>query len=237
MQVAKNLPAIAGDIRDVDSVPGSGRSPGGGHRNPLQCSCLEDPMDRGVWWAIVHGFAKGQTWLKPLSTHTHTHTHTHTVYIVNDVFCSEAKSFTDKSVNLFFLFSPIRCGFCWGPCLSQSLGHPVLDQLDYLIHHQAHRGPDSARSLWQGSGHHHVRRWPSSCASPRWMPKVRDCYFFNLILRFKNKCFFWSSFFTIHKFFFESIGNVSDWNLDSLNARHHLHERSSKSKVKGWKGK
>ena len=201
MRVVKNPPAIAGDIRDVDSIPGSGRSPGGGHRNPLQCSCLEDPMDRGAWWAIVHGFAKGQTRLKPLSTHT------------DSVYCKccflfRSKSFTDKSVNLFFLFSPIRCGFCWGPCLSQSLGHPVLDQLDYLIHHQAHRGPDSARSLWQGSGHRHVRRWPSSCASPGWMPKVRDCYFFNLILSFKNKCFFWSSFFTIHKIVFESIGNV-----------------------------
>ena len=46
--VVKNLPRNAGDIRDVGSVPGSGRSPGGGHGNPLQYSCLENPMDRGV---------------------------------------------------------------------------------------------------------------------------------------------------------------------------------------------
>ena len=49
--VIKNPPAIAGDVRDTGSIPGSGRSPGGGHGNPLQYSCLENPMDRGAWWA------------------------------------------------------------------------------------------------------------------------------------------------------------------------------------------
>ena len=44
----------AGDIRDEGSIPGSGRSPGGGHHNPLQYSCLENPIDRGAWWATVH---------------------------------------------------------------------------------------------------------------------------------------------------------------------------------------
>ena len=47
--MVKNLPAYAGDIRDVGWVPGSGRSPGGGHDNPFQYSCLENPMDRGAW--------------------------------------------------------------------------------------------------------------------------------------------------------------------------------------------
>ena len=47
--VVKNLPANAGDFRDVGSIPGLGRSPGGGHDNPLQHSCLENPMDRGAW--------------------------------------------------------------------------------------------------------------------------------------------------------------------------------------------
>ena len=47
--VAKNLPANAGDLRDAGSIPGSGRSPGEGHCNPLQYSCLENPMDRGAW--------------------------------------------------------------------------------------------------------------------------------------------------------------------------------------------
>ena len=50
--VVKNLPANAGDIRDAGSIPGSGRSLGGGYGNPLQYSCLENTMDRGEWWAI-----------------------------------------------------------------------------------------------------------------------------------------------------------------------------------------
>ena len=62
--VVKNLPANAGDIRDAGSVPGSGRSPGGGHGNPVQYSCLENPVDRGVWQVIVHSVAQSQTQLK-----------------------------------------------------------------------------------------------------------------------------------------------------------------------------
>ena len=59
--VVKNLPANAGAARGVDSIPGLGRSPGGGYGNPLQYSCLENPMDRGAWWATVHGVAKSWT--------------------------------------------------------------------------------------------------------------------------------------------------------------------------------
>ena len=66
---AKNPPASAGDVKDMGSVPGSGRSPEGGHGNPLQCSCLENPMDRGAWRARVHKIAKSQTRLKRLRTH------------------------------------------------------------------------------------------------------------------------------------------------------------------------
>ena len=56
--VVKNLPAIAGYARDTGSVPGLGQSPGGGHGNPLQYSCLENPMDREAWWATVHRVEK-----------------------------------------------------------------------------------------------------------------------------------------------------------------------------------
>ena len=59
----KNLPADAGDARDVGSLPGSGRSPGVGNGNPLQYSCLKNSMDRGAWWATVHGVAKSQAQL------------------------------------------------------------------------------------------------------------------------------------------------------------------------------
>ena len=56
--MVKNPPTNAGDVRDVGSIPGLGRSLGEGHGNPFQYSCLEKPMDRGAWWAIVYGVAK-----------------------------------------------------------------------------------------------------------------------------------------------------------------------------------
>ena len=59
--VVKNPPVNGGDIRDVGSIPESGRSPGGGHSNPLQYSCLENPMDIGAWWAMVYSFANSRT--------------------------------------------------------------------------------------------------------------------------------------------------------------------------------
>ena len=61
--VVKNLSANAGDTRDSHSIPGLGRYPGGGHGNPLQYSCLDNPMDRRAWGPTVHGVAKSQTWL------------------------------------------------------------------------------------------------------------------------------------------------------------------------------
>ena len=60
--VAKNAPANAGDLRDMGLIPGLGRSPGGGHGNSLQFSCLENPMDRGAWRATVHRVA--QSWIR-----------------------------------------------------------------------------------------------------------------------------------------------------------------------------
>ena len=77
--VVKNLPTNAGGIRGTGSVPGSGRCPGEGNGNPLQYSCLENPMDRGAWWAAVHGVTKSWTQLKQL-TLTQTHTHTHRMF-------------------------------------------------------------------------------------------------------------------------------------------------------------
>ena len=61
--VVKNLPANAGDTRETSSIPGSGRSLGVGNGNPLQSSCLENPMDRGALWGTVHRVAKSQTQL------------------------------------------------------------------------------------------------------------------------------------------------------------------------------
>ena len=67
--VVMNALANAGDVRDAGLIPVLGRSPGGRHGNPLQYSCLENPMDRGAWWARVHRVAKSQTRLKQLCTH------------------------------------------------------------------------------------------------------------------------------------------------------------------------
>ena len=64
--VVKKSPADRGDVRDVGSIPGSRRSPGGEHDNPLQYSCLENSMDRRAYWDIVHRVAKRQTRLKRL---------------------------------------------------------------------------------------------------------------------------------------------------------------------------
>ena len=59
--VVETPPGDAGDLRGGGSIPESGRSPAGGHGNPLQYSCLENPMDRGAWGATVHGVSKSRT--------------------------------------------------------------------------------------------------------------------------------------------------------------------------------
>ena len=61
--VVKNPLASAGDERDLGSIPGWGTSPGGRHGNPLQCSCLENPMDRGAWWVTINEITKSWTGL------------------------------------------------------------------------------------------------------------------------------------------------------------------------------
>ena len=65
--MVQNLSCDAGDVRDKRLIPGLERFSRGGHGNPLQCSCLENPMDREAWWAVVYGVAQSQTPLKRLS--------------------------------------------------------------------------------------------------------------------------------------------------------------------------
>ena len=69
--VVKNLSASAGDVRDMSLIPGLGRSSGEGHGNPLQYSCLENPVDRGAWQAMVLRVEESQIQLKQFSTHIH----------------------------------------------------------------------------------------------------------------------------------------------------------------------
>ena len=74
--MVKNQPANAGDIRDLGPIPGLGRSAEGGYGNPLQYSCLENPMDRRAWQATVHRVAKLDMTEATWRARTHTHTHT-----------------------------------------------------------------------------------------------------------------------------------------------------------------
>ena len=71
--VVKNLPASAGDAGGLGLIPGSGRSPGVGNGNPLPYSCLENPMDRGAWWAAVHGVSQSWTRLSDFTFTFHFH--------------------------------------------------------------------------------------------------------------------------------------------------------------------
>ena len=68
--MVKNPPANEGDIRDVGRIPGLGTSSGGGNGNLIEYSCLENPMDRGAWWALAHRVTQSQIQLKQLSMHT-----------------------------------------------------------------------------------------------------------------------------------------------------------------------
>ena len=69
----REFPASAGEVREVGSIPGSGKSLGGGYGNPLQYSCLENPMDRGAWWAVVRRVTNSQTRRKQLSMYAYVH--------------------------------------------------------------------------------------------------------------------------------------------------------------------
>ena len=81
--VVKKPPANAGDARDTGSIPGLERPPGGGHGNPPQSSCRENPMDRGGWWAAVHGITN--SWIQPKRLSTHASTH------VIELLCNDAR--------------------------------------------------------------------------------------------------------------------------------------------------
>ena len=110
--MVKNLAANAGDVREAGSIPEPGKSPGGGHGNPLQYSCLENSMDRGAWWATVPGVAKTRTRLKRLSMHACLFC----LSIVKDHFLPHCVSALaracDESLALIFLFlSPLEPGF------------------------------------------------------------------------------------------------------------------------------
>ena len=111
--VIKNSPVNAGDIRNVGSIPESGRSPGGGHGNPPQYSCWDNPMDRGAW-QTVHRVAKSQTQPKRLSTHTGKPEKSSTVKFSLLPWYNSAHSLSAPQTLDFSLAE----GRTWSPCLS-----------------------------------------------------------------------------------------------------------------------
>ena len=101
--VGKESSCNAGDTGDVGSILGLGRSLGERHGIPLQSSCLENPMDRGAWWATVHRVTKSQTGLKQLSTHAHTHAGLSFHAPVNDLFRTLPGTFWDSHPSVKFV--------------------------------------------------------------------------------------------------------------------------------------
>ena len=118
--MVRNLPANAGDIRDVGPIPGSGRSPGVGNGNQLWYSCMENPMDRGAWQATVHRVTKSRARLKQLSTHACNSSvympipllferSTLLAFLLSDAY----PDFSPQSVFLMRLLSPRKESFNW----------------------------------------------------------------------------------------------------------------------------
>ena len=127
--VVKNLPANVGNLRDVGSIPKSGRCPGGGNGNPLQYFCLENPTDRGVWWAMVNGVAKESDTTSQLSTHTS---------------CRGPS----RGLDLFTCWTRLpggSAGLCWVPHHSEWGHHPPSNSnhkllpLTHLQHRMSHQ--------------------------------------------------------------------------------------------------
>ena len=129
--MVKNSPANAGEVRDVGSIsgsgnirdvsliPGSGRSPSSGHGNPLQNSFLDNPTDRGAWWATVHSVAKNWTGLKQLSMHARNATCAstsrpslyHSQEATNSINAGSPHCLTSLPIN-FLLRIPVPLHFC-----------------------------------------------------------------------------------------------------------------------------
>ena len=139
--IVKNPPTNAGDIRDAGSVPGWGRSTGGGHGNPLQYSCLENPMVRGAWWATVHEGAKSQTRLKQFSTHIPSYS----------LYKTGASSSQREGRQTW-----LQCHRC-----SPSHGH-MMSLWSFVLPGPSHPAALGLAHFQHGPGGHGGRAWPDS---------------------------------------------------------------------------
>ena len=131
--VVRNLLANAGDVRDVGSIPGSGRSPGGGHGHPLQYSGLETLIDRGAWWAAIQRIAKSRTRLQRLSAHPRT---------VNNISPPQGNTTLLLLIQRFRNFFPISSWECQGIHFSDSDAQIQLRSLTSRLAFSLFNPPD-----------------------------------------------------------------------------------------------
>ena len=163
--MVKNPPAKAGDIRNLGSVLVWGRSTGGGHGNPLQNSCLENPMDRGAWWATVHRVTKNCDWSHLARTHTFRYIYIHTtsiniyiyIYTFSHLILQDKLSVPFRgpavtgSPQLTFVAAPPSLSKTWEPCYWWGLSaqplpwfsHFLLSWVVYLVGWWVPAGADS----------------------------------------------------------------------------------------------
>ena len=134
--LVQSLPAGAGEVRDSGLIPGSGRSPGGGHGNPLQYSCLENPMDRGAWRATVHGVTQSQTQLKRLSTYAQRGDRVKTEIRWPSTSLQTSSLRIYEEIDVCFLSHPVCGSWLWQPQLTDT--GPVSSVL--LWEHQESSG-------------------------------------------------------------------------------------------------
>ena len=165
-------PARARDVRDLGLIPGLGRAPGGGHGNLFQYSCLENPKERGSWWARVHGVAKSQTGLKWFSTqHSMKANHLIKCYISVDCWhlnlCSSfQKSPAKKLTNA--LSKSLSCASSREPL------HPMFPD-------QPEKPLNLAHIVWVSALHTETQLFIDTCADPykdNFLSVVRDRFKF-----------------------------------------------------------
>ena len=162
--VVKNSHANAGDIRDTSSIPGSWRSPGGGRENPLQCSCLENPMDRGAWRAIVHRVTQSQTQLKWLGTHIHAKA-TYICDVAQPPLCFLLQRMELPSIRL--VAEAKTLGPCWTPHFPHCLQMVrVIRTFSSISEVNFHVPP--SMSISTGPTSHEVNAGPSY-QGPKWL--------------------------------------------------------------------
>jgi len=134
VQLVNNMPANAGDSRDVGSTSGSGRSLGEGTDNPVQYYCVGNSMDRGAWQAAAHVVTKSKTWLSVHAythTNTNTHTHTHTPMVSNGCFPGQfilSHHHEDKGTDCEFLENTLQAVFA----ITTSM-QPIQEDSSWLI--------------------------------------------------------------------------------------------------------